>query len=50
MKTLRDIPYPSSPEVVKNVLAKYTDEEIVRNIRHYGEEGWNAEKKSARHR
>ena len=44
VKTLRDIPYPSSPEVVKNVMAKYTDEEIVRNIRRYGEEGWNAEK------
>ena len=44
VKTLRDIPYPSSPEAVKYLLAKYTDEQIVRNIRRYGEERWNAEK------
>ena len=44
VKTLRDVPYPSSPEVVKKLLANYTDKEIVNNIRRYGEERWNAKK------
>jgi hypothetical protein len=44
VKTLRDIPYPSSPEAVRDLIEKYPDKEISSNIRHYGEQRWNAEK------
>ena len=44
VKPLRDIPYPSSPEAVKDLTGKYTDKRIVNNIKHYGEKRWNAEK------
>jgi aryl-phospho-beta-D-glucosidase BglC (GH1 family) len=50
VKTLRDIPYPSSPEAVKDLIRKYTDKRIVNNIRHYGEQRWNAKKIEARMR
>ena len=44
VKPLRAIPYPSSPEAVKDLIERYSDGEIVRNIRRYGEQRWNAEK------
>jgi endoglucanase len=44
VKSLRDIPYPSSPEAVKDLMEKYSDEQVTRNIRHYGEQRWNAQK------
>jgi len=44
VKPLRDIPYPSSPEAVKDLIGKYTDERIANNIKRYGEQRWNAEK------
>lgn len=50
VKTLRDIPYPSTPEAVKDLIEKYPSEEIKRNIKHYGEQRWNAEKIEGRMR
>ena len=44
VKPLRDIPYPSSPEAVKDLIGKYTDERITNNIKRYGEQRWNAKK------
>jgi hypothetical protein len=44
VKPLRDIPYPSSPEAVKGLIGKYSDEKIVNNIKRYGQQRWNAEK------
>ena len=44
VKPLRDIPYPSSPETVKDLIGKYSNEKIVNNIKHYGQQQWNAEK------
>ncbi len=44
VKPLRDIPYPSSPEAVKDLIGKYADERISNNIKRYGEQRWNAEK------
>jgi hypothetical protein len=41
---LRDVPYPSSPEAVEDLIGKHSDEQIKRNIRHYGEQRWNADK------
>ncbi len=44
VKPLRDIPYPSSPEAVKDLIEKYADERIKNNIKRYGEQRWNTEK------
>jgi aryl-phospho-beta-D-glucosidase BglC (GH1 family) len=44
VKPLRDIPYPSSPQAVKDLIGKYADERIANNIKRYGEQRWNAEK------
>jgi aryl-phospho-beta-D-glucosidase BglC (GH1 family) len=44
VKPLRDIPYPSSPEAVKDLIGKYTDQRIANNIKRYGRQRWNAEK------
>jgi hypothetical protein len=44
VKPLRAIPYPSSPEAVKDLIEQYSDEEITRNIRRYGEQRWNTER------
>ena len=44
VKSLRSIPYPSSPEAVGGLIEKYSDERITRNIRHYGVQRWNYEK------
>jgi endoglucanase len=50
VKPLRAIPYPSSPEIVKDLVEKYPGEEIKRNIRRYGEQRWNREKIEGRMR
>ena len=44
VKSLRAIPYPSTPEAVKGLAEQYSDEEIRRNIKSYGEQRWNTEK------
>ena len=44
IKSLRAIPYPSSPKAIKGLIKKYSDEGIIRNIRRYCEQRWNAEK------
>jgi aryl-phospho-beta-D-glucosidase BglC (GH1 family) len=44
VKPLRDIPYPSSPEAVKDLIGKYRDERTANNIKHYGQQRWNAQK------
>ncbi|NQT02515.1 MAG: cellulase family glycosylhydrolase [Planctomycetes bacterium] len=44
VKPLRDIPYPSSPEAVKDLIGKYPDERTANNIKRYGQQRWNAEK------
>lgn len=44
VKPLRNIPYPSSPEAVKDLIEKYPDEKTANNIKRYGEQRWNAEK------
>ena len=44
VKPLRDIPYPSFPEAVEELLRKYSDGQINRNIKAYGEQRWNAAK------
>ena len=43
-EVLRDVPYPSSPELVAPVLAKTTNAEARRNLQWYGQERWNAER------
>jgi len=35
VKPLRDIPYPSSLEAVKDLIGKYADERIANNIKRY---------------
>jgi aryl-phospho-beta-D-glucosidase BglC (GH1 family) len=50
VKTLRDVPYPSSPEAVEGLIGNYSDERIKRNLRHYGDGRWNAEKIEGRMR
>jgi aryl-phospho-beta-D-glucosidase BglC (GH1 family) len=50
VKTLRNIPYPSSPEAIEGLLGEYSDERIVSHIRHYGEQRWNADKIEGRMR
>ncbi len=44
VKPLRNIPYPSSPEAVKDLIGKYPDERTANNIKRYGRQRWNAEK------
>ncbi len=44
VKPLRNIPYPSSPEAVKDLIEKYPDERTANNIKRYGRQRWNAEK------
>jgi len=50
VKPLRSIPYPSSPEAVADLIEKYSDEKIARNIKRYGEQRWNTEKIEGRMR
>jgi aryl-phospho-beta-D-glucosidase BglC (GH1 family) len=47
-KNLRDVPYPSSPELVKESLEKTTDERGKGEVRWYGEQRWNAQKIESR--
>ncbi len=44
VKSMRDIPYPSTPENVQKALAAMEDETIKKEIQQYGEERWNAER------
>ena len=44
VKPLRAIPYPSSPEAVRDLVEKYSDDKIARHIEHYGKEQWNRDK------
>lgn len=50
VKPLRDIPYPSSPEAVKDLIDKYPDQRTADNIKNYGRQRWNAEKIEGRFR
>jgi len=43
-KPLRDVPYPSSPEVVLPLISKISDEPVRRYIQAYGKEGWDADR------
>jgi len=44
MTKLRDVPYPSSPEIVKPITDTATDTEVRDLISWYGQEEWNREK------
>ena len=44
VKPLREIPYPSSPDAVEDLIEKNPDEKIAGNIRRYGEQRWNSKK------
>ena len=41
LETLRDVPYPSSPEKVAPLLAAQTDEEVRKSLAWYGEQRWD---------
>ncbi|MGI6455750.1 MAG: glycoside hydrolase family 5 protein [bacterium] len=43
VKPLREIPYPSSPEIIAPFLEKYQDEEVKKHLTWYGKERWNTE-------
>jgi endoglucanase len=47
MAKLRNIPYPSSPDIVKPITDTATDTEVRDLISWYGQEEWNKEKLSA---
>ncbi len=40
----KNIPYPSSPEIIAKVLDSVTDEQARFNLFHYGEERWNLDR------
>lgn len=42
VRGLRNVPYPSSPEAVKDLIAAQTDPEAREMLRKYGEEAWEA--------
>jgi hypothetical protein len=44
VKSLRLIPYPSSPEAVSRALSRVSREDVKSYLRAYGEERWNAGK------
>jgi aryl-phospho-beta-D-glucosidase BglC (GH1 family) len=44
MSKLRDIPYPSSPELVAPILDTATDQEVIDMVSWYGQEQWNKDK------
>ncbi|MBN1420601.1 MAG: cellulase family glycosylhydrolase [Planctomycetes bacterium] len=48
VRSLKDVPYPSSPEAVEKILAGMTDERAKAALRRYGEERWNVEKIDSR--
>lgn len=41
---LKGVPYPSSPEAVKPLLAGITDNELQWSLRNYGEKRWNKQR------
>jgi endoglucanase len=47
MAKLSDIPYPSSPEIVKPITDTVTDPEVKELVNWYGEEQWNRTKLEA---
>jgi len=47
MAKLRDIPYPSSPEIVKPITDSATDTEVRDLVSWYGQEEWNKSKLEA---
>jgi len=47
MAKLRDVPYPSSPDIVKPITDTATDTEVRDLISWYGQEEWNREKLEA---
>jgi endoglucanase len=42
MQKLRDLPYPSSPELVEPLLDTATDAEVIQYLTWYGDDNWNA--------
>jgi len=48
VKALRNIPYPSSPEAVRQLLETGADRQSARHIQHYGQQRWNAAKVEGR--
>jgi hypothetical protein len=43
-KNLKDVPYPSSPELVEKILPQIANEASRNQLKWYGKEQWNAEK------
>lgn len=41
-RAVHGVPYPSSPEAVAPLLEQYDNEEVLNNLRWYGEERWDA--------
>ena len=41
LETLRNVPYPSSPEKVAPLLSAQTDEKVRKNLAWYGEQRWD---------
>jgi aryl-phospho-beta-D-glucosidase BglC (GH1 family) len=44
LKTLRGVPYPSTPEDVAPLVSAATDEEAKKQLARYGEQRWDAER------
>jgi len=44
VKTLRQVPYPSSPEAVRKALSLVNSAELKRYLKAYGEERWDGQK------
>ncbi len=44
LPALRNIPYPSSPSIMRAVIEKQQEERVVRHLREYGEQQWNSHK------
>ena len=47
-KHIKDLPYPSTPEIVEPVAKAITDQQAAGAVRSYGKERWNAQKIAAR--
>lgn len=44
VKSLRGVPYPSTPENVMGAVERTDDEQAKKNVKHYGQERWDAAK------
>jgi len=42
LKTLRQVPYPSSPEAVQKAISLVKAEQLKKHLEDYGQESWNA--------